>query len=202
MRVSSTLLLACLSLVAALGARASDEPTNFSPPQLETKTPSALTVKESEVVVHGQRYRRIETQSEVYYLRLQADDGKTAPPPPLQSLNNTDTIQGARRDCLRSNLPMADDQARLAGEAHLTQITSVYVQALHDECSSFDPTKDVDAEAGLKLKTSKASDLRLGLEATRLQTAEVDPEPRNLSAPKQDRSISTIAPKMTFNVQF
>lgn len=153
-------LLLALTSSSALAA---EKKIDLAPPILEAKAPDKLiSVKESLVLLGDKKYRRIEYKNDVFYLRLQSLPGENsqdlfAPKKPVGSEHEM------RRECLKENLPKDNRKARILGEVKVTEVTSIYLEGLHNECESLSET-EIDAHLGLKLKTGEHSDLRIGIE--------------------------------------
>ena len=121
-------------------------------------------------------YKRQEYKSDVFYLRIQSPGGEEGEQDllkPQQSRSAPILKDGKHpipgdeepRECLMRNLPFDPDKARVVGEVKITEVTSVYLEALHNECEVF-YAKNSDALLGVKVKTSEKTDLRMGLEKT------------------------------------
>lgn len=146
-------------------AFSSEKKINLAPPKVEAKAPAEVMVKESTVLLHGKLFRRIEYRDETFYFRIQSKIPKSDPEK-VEPSESVDTRFSARKDCLKTNLPFPEENARVIGEVKFTASTSVYIEALHNQCESFDPRVQSDGGIGLKLNAGEESDLRIGIEST------------------------------------
>lgn len=129
---------------------------NLAPPKIEAKAPSKVQVTESVLVIGTTKYKKIEYGTESFYLRLQSKEAADKPAEP-ESKDRTFR-------CMK-NMPYQEEDALVLAEAKVTTVASVYVEGLRNKCVTFDVRKHWDSEAGIKLKTSENSDMRLGVEA-------------------------------------
>ncbi len=190
-----------LALFALLGRAFAAENASAIPVPPESKAHATdMGVKESVVLLHGQRFRRIEAKSESFYLRVESPDEEN-PPGSTEKAAGNDSFGGGRRDCLRTTVPLEEGDARIVSEVKVTKVTSVYLEALHDQCTSFNPRSEVDGQVGVKVKTGEQSDVKVGFGAISVPKATESP----YAPPVQGKDLPTttrVGPEVKFDLKF
>lgn len=170
-------------------------------PQVKAKAAPEVRVKESVVILHNQRFRRIEIRGETFFLQLQELDPGNNPGDPNRLLDH-DNVASGRRECLRTNAPMDELDARVVGEVKITKVTSLYLEGLHNQCESFSPLVETDGHAGVKVRTGERSNIKLGFGASRLLQNSQSPL---VPLPKHKNDLPTtthVGPEVKFNLGF
>ncbi|MGZ3710499.1 MAG: hypothetical protein ACXVBE_02030 [Bdellovibrionota bacterium] len=136
---------------------------DLAPPKIKAGTPAKVQVRESVVQLGDLKFKRVEYKGESFYLRLQSKEAISAPNKTENEESST-LVKDEDRECLK-NLPYGEEHALVLAEVKVTTVASLYLEGLRNKCRSFDLRRESDGEAGLKLRTSRSSDVRLGVDA-------------------------------------
>ena len=138
-------------LLSGNGIAATSQPSqvDLSPHTVVLEPNPSLEVKESIVSLHGEKFKRLEYKSEVFYLRLQNGEG-------MEQKKTEEMLLG----CKHAENILDTQDARIIGEVKITKVASAFIEGMRTSCESYKPTRR-DLGAGLKVKTGKNSDIKV-----------------------------------------